>query len=58
MTSYASYLIYVQGLDENDIEDHVRIQRGGQRVRTPPPPPHPEIHKNIGILSNIGPDTL
>ena len=55
MTSYASYLIYVQDLDENDIEDHVRIQRGGQRVRTPT---HPENHKNIGILSNIGPDTL
>ena len=33
---------------------------GGQEVRTPPPPPPPtpqlKNHKNIGLLSNIGPD--
>ena len=33
---------------------HVRIQRGGgQRVRTPM-----KNHKNIGFLSNTGPDPL
>ena len=34
---------------------HGRIQRGGQGVRTPPPPKN---HKNIGFLSNTGPDPL
>ena len=32
---------------------HVRIQRGGQGVRTPL-----ENYKNIGFLSNTGPDPL
>ena len=30
---------------------------GGQGVRSPPPPPL-KNHKNIGFLSNCGPDTL
>ena len=34
---------------------HVRIQRGGQGVQTPPPL---KSHKNIGFLSNTGPDPL
>ena len=33
--------------------NHVRIQRGGQGVRTPL-----ENYKNIGFLSNTGPDPL
>ena len=31
--------------------------RGGQGVRTPPPPPL-KNHKNIGFLSNTGSDPL
>ena len=34
---------------------HGWIQRGGQGVRTPPPLKN---HKNIGFLSNTGPDPL
>ena len=34
---------------------HVRIQSGGQEVRTPPPL---ESYKNKGFLSNTGPDPL
>ena len=37
---------------------HARIQRGVQEVRTPPPLPPPENHKNIGFLRNTGPDPL
>ena len=36
-----------------------QIQRGGQGVQTPPPPPPPpKNYKNIGFLSNAGPDPL
>ena len=35
---------------------HVQIQKGGQGVWTPPL--HPKNHKNIGFLSNSGPDPL
>ena len=39
---------------------HVRIQRlgGGDRGSRPPHPPPLKNHKNIGFLSNIGPDPL
>ena len=39
---------------------NARIQRGGggQEVRTPPPPPALKNHKNIGFLSNTGPEPL
>ena len=36
------------------MELHVRFQRGGQGVRTPPP----EKSQNTGFSSNTGPDPL
>ena len=36
----------------------VRIQRGAGVPDPPPSPPPPENHKNIGFLSNTGPDPL
>ena len=30
----------------------------GDRGRDPPPPPHLKNHKNIGFLSNTGPNPL
>ena len=38
---------------------HTRIQRGGGGGRgSRPPPPPLKNHKNIGLLSNTGPDLL
>ena len=38
---------------------HARIQRKGGRAMGPDPPPPPlKNHKNIGFLSNTGPDPL
>ena len=39
----------------NETWRHARIQREGQGVRTPSPLKN---HKNIGFLSNTGPDPL
>ena len=38
-----------------NVRSHARIQRGGQGVRTPPPPPK-KNHINIEFLGNTGPD--
>ena len=46
---YISISVYI-------VRSHARIQREGQKVRTPPPPP--KNHKNIEFLSNTGPDPL
>ena len=48
-------LLFYQNSTNSNIL-HVRIQRG-DRGSGPPPPP-PENHKNIGFLSNTGPDPL
>ena len=48
--------IYLNKLGNKRVLKDVRIQRGGQGVRTPPPPL--KNHKNIGFLSNIGPNAL
>ena len=40
---------------QNHCLKHVRIQSGGQGVRTPPPLKN---HKSIGFLSYAGPDPL